>query len=145
MTLMAPASKADVTALGTSVALTCVCKSGLQPICPYCIGRAHLADTISLFGITSVNDLANKPLFPSHDMSWCSKAGVIHSIEALASAAGEAPHTRRGAEKWGGHAYRRGGAHLLAALGLSREDIKAIARHSSNAVDAYLEGADFSM
>ena len=52
------------------------------------------------------------------------------------------PETRRGAEKWGGHAYRRGGVHLYAALGFTREQIKELARHTSSAVDDYLDGAN---
>jgi len=133
-----------VAALGSSVTLSCVCDSGLGHICPYCLGRQHLADMMHKYGLKSHNDLVDKPLFPSRLGTWCTKDGVISTIAGLATAAGHAPHNRRGAEKWGGHAFRRGGAHMYAALGLSREDIKAIARHTSSAIDAYLEGADLT-
>jgi len=142
-TIMVPASKADVTALGSSITLYCVCHLQLTMICPYCVGRAHLRHLVSLHGSDPAS-FGSTPLFPTMTGTWPTKQGVVQSISSLAAAANEAPSTRRGASKWGGHAFRRGGAHLLAALGLSREDIKAIARHSSNAIDGYLEGANLT-
>ena len=142
LTIVAPASKADISALGASITLVCTCSNGLSTICPFCIGLSQLNTVLTLYKVTGANDLDNIPLFPSPDLTWCSKEGMIQAITTLASAAGKLPHTRRGAECWGGHAFRRGGAHLYAALGFAREDIKAVARHTSNAIDGYLEGAD---
>jgi hypothetical protein len=139
-----PASKADVAALGATVTLCCVCHLQLQAVCPYCHGRQHLRRRVFELGIAHQHELIDKPLFPSSTGEWPTKAGVIDAITKVATAAGELPTTRRGAMKWGGHAFRRGGAHLLAALGVSREDIKAIARHSSDAIDGYLDGANLT-
>ena len=144
ITLTLPASKADPAALGTSVTVACVCNIGLQSICPYCTGRSHLRDMVQSGQLTTQAALSNLPLFPSTLGSWCSKPGLITAISDLASAAGHSASTRRGAGKWGGHAFRRGGVHLLATLGFSRDEIKALARHSSSAIDGYLDGADLS-
>ena len=142
LTLLAPASKADISALGSSVTLACVCSAGLGPVCPVCIGRAHLSRVAAMYNVTDANELDGKPLFPARNRSWCSKQGMTQAIAALASQGGQTPFTRRGAERWGGHALRRGGVHLYASLGLSREQIKTLARHSSSAIDGYLDGAD---
>lgn len=136
----APASKADITAIGASVTMCCVCHLQLACVCPYCIGRGHLRDMLQLYG-TSTTTFGTTPLFPTSSGNWPTKAGIIEMITKFATAAGEAPTSRRGAHKWGGHAFRRGGVHLLAALGLSREDIKTVARHTSDAIDGYLDGA----
>jgi len=142
ITIIASASKTDISALGVSVTLQCTCTSGITVACPYCIGVKHLERLIIRFEVTSATQLGDIPLFPSKSGSWCTKQGMIEAITALASQAKIPAVTRRGTNKWGGHAYRRGGVHLMAALGFTRDQIKAVARHSSSAVDGYLEGAD---
>ncbi len=99
---------------------------------------------IQRYRVTAPSQLAEIPLFPSQKGSWCSKLGVVEAISALASLADVSAVTRRGSFKWGGHAFRRGGAHMLTTLGYSRDQIKAVARHSSSAIDGYLEGADLT-
>ncbi len=142
ISITASASKTDPSAMGATVTLTCVCHLGLATVCPYCVGRAHLALIIVYYGIETKEQQHDQPLFPSTAGTRCTKAGMIHAISTMATAAGQTARTRRGADKWGGHAWRRGGVHLMASLGLSRTQIKEAARHSSNAVDGYLEGAD---
>ena len=144
ISILAPAFKADISALGTSVTLSCSCAAGLKSICPYCIGSDFLQSAVSGLTIKDKPLVSNMPLFPSNSGTWCSKAGMIEAIEAIATLSGQTPTTRRGAQKWGGHAPRRGGAHLLASLGFPREHIKAMARHSSSAIDGYLDGADLT-
>ena len=99
LSITVSASKADVTALGATVTLCCVCHCQLQSICPYCIGRVHLKARMSELSITSRDQMIDKPLFPSGTGAWPTKAGVVEAITALASATGLAPSTRRGALK----------------------------------------------
>ena len=143
-TITAAASKADIAALGVSVTLNCSCQIGIITACPYCVGVKHLEAMIKRYRVTAPSQLAEIPLFPSQRGSWCTKLGVIEVITSLASLADVSAVTRRGSFKWGGHAFRRGGAHMLARLGYSRDQIKAVARHSSSAIDGYLEGADLA-
>eukprot|EP00969_Alexandrium_andersonii_P206300 9114736-Alexandrium_andersonii.AAC.1 len=47
--------------------------------------------------------------------------------------------TPSGAERWGGHALRRGGAQFFGAAGVEIWRIQALARHSSGASLGYLQ------
>jgi hypothetical protein len=81
------------------------------------------------------------PIFPTMKGERASKTSMVAEISAAAGDLGETAVTRSGACRWGGHAWRRGAAHFLAAQGIQVLDIKRHARHSSAAIDAYLEGA----
>ena len=73
-------------------------------------------------------------------LSFPSKLGVIQTIRAAADRLQIPTQTASGAQSWGGHALRRGGAQFLATRGIDIHRIQALARHSSNAILLYLDG-----
>jgi hypothetical protein len=140
------ASKSDPDAKGVSRELVCACGQcpGAKPmvdhsLCPVCVIRSHKSFVTSKF-----QHLDNPPLFPTATGHTPTKAAMVQTIAAAAARLGERPHTRSGAEKWGGHAWRRGGVHFLAASGVQTIDIQLHARHSSSAILAYLDGANLA-
>lgn len=139
-------SKSDTEAKGVFRELSCVCgqcpgtKSLVpQALCPVCIIRSRKKRILLAFPT-----LDSPPLFPTLNGRPPTKAAMVTTIAAAASALGEPARTRSGAERWGGHALRRGGVHFLAAAGVPTLDIQLHARHSSSAIMAYLDGANLA-
>ena len=140
------ASKTDPQAKGVFRDLSCVCGacpgagSMVHPsLCPVCTMRTHVRQIRQRFaGIPDV------PLFPTATGKPPTKEAMVHSIAAHASLLKKSVVTRSGAAQWGGHAWRRGGVHWFAAAGVSTVDIQLHARHSSNAILGYLEGANLA-
>jgi hypothetical protein len=144
VSILLPASKADVMALGESRGHGCACENrkdgpALIPtrMCPACLLKAQVNFVKDEFpGLGE-----DAPLFPGISGEFPSKAGVVSTIAALAGQLGKREKTHSGAPCWGGHAMRRGGAQYLAAAGVDVWRIQALARHSSAAVLAYIEKA----
>ena len=141
-------SKSDPAAVGVSRALSCVChKHSTVPVlpsvlCPVCLLRFQLNWVTDAFQVAAAD---NFPLFPTARGRYPSKAGMVATIEAMAKLLDESPVTRSGTARWGGHAWRRGGAWLLYGAGASALDVGRHARHSSSAIVAYLDGCDRSL
>ncbi len=150
-TLELPISKSDPEGRGVSRTLACVCgKFGGEKVrqvsasahssverilCPRCMIEMQLNVTAQICAEPDA------PLFITRSGKHATKAAMIAEIAGAASKVGEQARTRSGAERWGGHAWRRGGVHMLASLGVPILELKRHARHSSAAIDLYLEGA----
>ena len=140
-----PKSKVDLQSKGTFRDLVCVCghcpdSPALLPksLCPVCTVNSHVEWLKSNFGTSQV------PLFPDIEGFMVSKNSMVSTIASAAQVAGEHAKTRSGTNRWGGHAWRRGGVHFLAQSGVPVLEIQMHARHSSTAILAYLEGAHVS-
>ena len=79
------------------------------------------------------------PLAPTSSGDFPAKTTIIATIRAAAEFLKLELKTPSGAEAWGGHALRRGGAQFLARKGVPVPLIQAMARHSSGAVYGYIE------
>ena len=139
-----PASKADTTAMGTARSHGCAC--GRQEavehplpleLCPAC----QLSDQLQYVSQRWGEGL-EVPLWPDASGKFCSKQAIVDTIVAAATWVGLPTRTPAGAEAWGGHSLRRGGAQYLAQQGIDTWRIQALARHSSSAILAYLEEAN---
>ena len=130
-----PASKTDISALGTARSHGCAC-GGAKPVavpfarvlCPACQLREQRDAVQQEFGSADT-----VPLWPNARGEFCSKKAFIATIKTAAQQLGLRIRTPAGAEAWGGHAFRRGGAQFLAAQGIDTWRIQALARHLSNA------------
>ena len=79
------------------------------------------------------------PLAPTSSGDFPAKITIIATIRAAAEYLKLELKTPSGAEAWGGHALRRGGAQFLARKGVPIPLIQAMARHSSGALFGYIE------
>ena len=79
------------------------------------------------------------PLFSDREGNFLKKSAIIETINRAGFLIGTRLKSHNNADSFGGHSLRRGGIAFLAAFGVARENIKILARHSSNAVDKYLE------
>ncbi len=141
-----PASKTDISALGTARMHGCACgrkatvAAKLPPeLCPSCQLAAQHAMVVAWLG-----ERDTAPLWPDDQGSFCTKKAMIDTIVAAAKLLNLRIKTPAGAEAWGGHAFRRGGAQYLAQQGIDVWRIQALARHSSNAIMGYLDEANLS-
>ena len=141
-----PASKSDPAALGVTRTHRCACgrRSGdpgvmNHAVCPACQLIEQVAEVRKRFGPDPA-----LPLFPTEAGTFVTKGAMIESIKAAARELGLPLVGHAGAELWGGHAWRRGGAQGLARAGVEVWRIQALARHSSAAILAYVEGAHVS-
>ena len=147
VTLTLPASKTDAAALGVSRTHTCACgKRSCFPavlahdMCPAC-ALIEQREAVVAMKLSERPDDPAHPLFPDASGRFTTKAGMIGSIKGAALALDLPLVSNAGAELWGGHAWRRGGAQWLAVAGVEVWRIQALARHSSTAILGYLEGA----
>jgi len=138
-----PASKTDPSAIGVSRSHKCACgkRAGhggiIAPeLCPACAAIEHCEFVKGKFG-----DRDDLPLFPDASGRFVSKAGMTGSIVEAARELGLPTVGHGGAELFGGHAWRRGGAQYLARAGVEIWRIQALARHSSSAILGYIENA----
>ena len=138
-----PASKSDPAALGVARTHRCACgKRNCDPavlehdMCPAC----QLIEQAEFVRASFGNDLS-RPLFPDSAGGFVPKAAMVESIKQAAVELGLPLTGHSGAELWGGHAWRRGGAQGYARAGVELWRIQALARHSSSAILGYVEGA----
>ena len=80
------------------------------------------------------------PFFPTSSGEFPSKTAMVSTIRELAESL-PGYNAATAAHKLGGHANRRGGVFLLAALGVPIIEIQYHVRHSSACVLHYLKGA----
>ena len=139
-----PASKADITALGTARSHDCACGRQAparcplpQELCPACQLRDQAQFVSGRWGTGT-----KVPLWPDSDGQFCAKQAMVDTIVAAAALLGLQTRSPAGTEVWGGHSLRRGGAQYLAQQGIDTWRIQALARHSSSAILAYLEEAN---
>ena len=141
-----PASKTDISALGTARVHGCACGQ-LTPtaaaipleLCPACSLREQARWVTEQFA-----GRPDIPLWPTETGAFCTKKAVVETIVAAARLLGLRTTTPAGAAAWGGHAFRRGGAQYLAQQGIDVWRIQALARHSSTAILAYLEESNLA-
>ena len=138
-----PASKTDPSAIGVARSHKCTCgtctnEMGLvaPEMCPACAVMAQVRFVHEKFG-----DDPSWPLFPDSSGGFVSKAGMVGSIVRAIEELGLPTTGHGGAELYGGHAWRRGGAQYLARAGVEIWRIQALARHSSGAILGYIENA----
>ena len=138
-----PASKADPAAIGVCRSHKCACgRRSSDPavlsevMCPACSIIDQVDWVKAEFGVSP--DL---PLFPTASGDFTTKIKMVEHIKAGAGLLGLPLLGHAGAELWGGHAWRRGGAIWLAQAGVEIWRIQALARHSSCAILRYVEGA----
>ena len=81
------------------------------------------------------------PLFYTTTGSVPTKAKVVETFEALATATGLPLLSPEGLRLFGGHTARVTGAQALAACGVSIDKIRILARHSGDAVLRYVAQA----
>ena len=115
-----PASKTDISALGTARSHGCACGQQAQAaatlpleLCPSCQlqeQRRFVADWLG--------ERQDAPLWPDQHGAFCSKKMMVDTIVAAARLVGLRVKTPAGAEAWGGHSLRRGGAQYLAQQGI---------------------------
>jgi hypothetical protein len=131
-TLLLPVSKSDVQALGKSRSLRCSCPS---PLCP--VGAAKRL-FLSAKARPSSSGCADHliPLIADLEGAPVSKANLVKSFRALATAAGMPPTTRIT-----GHSCRVTGAQRMAAAGISEWRIQVFGRWGSDAVLRYIREA----
>ena len=136
-------SKTDPRALGATRSHRCACGSVpdaprvLSPaLCPYCCLKEHL-HLLQSSGLAA----PDAPLFPTATGLPPSKRGVVLTITALMSRLGLPAHSASGAPLWGGTQCVWGGSSTSAAPASRLQRIQALARHSSNAIFGYLQGA----
>lgn len=141
-----PASKTDISALGTARVHGCACGERAtvaarlpRALCPACQLLDQQAFVLRRFG--SRRDV---PLWPTQAGAFPSKKAVVATIIEAAKVLGLRTTTPAGAESWGGHAFRRGGAQYLAKQGIDTWRIQALARHSSTAILKYLDEANLT-
>ena len=140
--LTLPVSKTDICAKGTVRQHGCACgvRSGgpqlvPQALCPACSLLAQAAFVRAAF--PELGEEA--PLAPTSSGDFPAKITIIATIRAAAEYLKLELKTPSGAEAWGGHALRRGGAQFLARKGVPIPLIQAMARHSSGAIFGYIE------
>ena len=159
ITLTLPVSKADPSALGTSVTHGCCCLSvatdGLEhsackelmrsrALCPF----HQLLDHMAILRRTFPKRFDNNgwarpgfPLFPDSSGRVCTKEGVAATIRRAAALLGQPTHDPGGLALHTGHALRVTGAQALARAGLSEHQISLLARWGSAAVLRYIRTA----
>ena len=108
-------------------------------LCPHCVAVAHVRNLKQRFPDKSVSAY---PLFPDERGLPVSKAKMIESAANVAASVGVAPRNTRGAPRWGGHLFRRGGSQAWYQLGISVRDLGTHARHSISAILLYIEEAE---
>ena len=150
ITLIIPVSKTDTRAAGCRRTLACRNPNSREEceglVCPFCVAVRALRIQEELTGVTSPMDEAKEvPLFgQQHDpfsvvekemMIEAAKQDAAWLVEAIPEAAAMNPGQITG------HFMRRSGCKRLAREGVPREAIKHLARHSSSAVDGYVEEA----
>ena len=137
-------SKSDPTALGAHRTHRCACSEtpngsgAFSPLlCPVCVVHAQFRSLEAHFGARASEDAALPP-FPTIAGCVVAKRDVVETIKHAASLLNLPLREPSGAERWGGHALRRGGAQYLGAAGVEIHRIQALARHSSNAIMSYV-------
>ncbi len=144
--ILLPASKSDPTAVGVFRSQCCCCADSGAPVpaigCPRCILVRQHAWVRESFGdgLTEA-EISALPLFPSSTGAFCSKAATVATIVAAAVKLGLQAEAHTGAQAFGGHALRRGGAQGLASWGIDIWRIQCLARHSSAAILRYVGDA----
>ena len=143
VTINLSASKTDPTALGAQRTHKCACGSCPKSphalgtdLCPACAVIRHLA---RLAALPFFSD--HCPLFPTEAGEFPSKTAMVATIRLAAASLSLPSHSKAGAQEWGGHSLRRGGAQFLGRAGVEIWRIQALARHSSAAILLYLADA----
>jgi len=138
-----PASKTDPSAIGVARSHKCSCgartsEPGLvaPELCPACAVIAQTDFVRTKFGCDP-----SLPLFPDARGKFVGKTGMVRSIVMAIIELGLPTTGHGGAELYGGHSWRRGGAQYLARAGVEIWRIQALARHSSGAILGYIENA----
>jgi hypothetical protein len=142
--IMLTASKTDPSALAVTRELACMCDIlGLAPeLCPYCSTLQQVKLVYSICKPISKEAWHLLPLMPTPAGGVVSKRAMVLFLNITAESAGIECVAHNGSKKLGGHAWRRGGVHMLHGLGVATIDIQFHARHSSGATLGYLQGAN---
>ena len=145
--LSLPASKTDIQALGAARSHACACggwRDGApllpRELCPACVLRDQVGWARAKGASSQDGPL---PLFPAEG-DFPTKAGIVATIAYAAERLGLPLLESSGAQRWGGHALRRGGAQYLGRSGVEVWRIQALARHSSSAILGYLGDSHIS-
>ena len=131
-----PTSKTDPRALGTERSWGCLCQAGKDVPCPYHALVRQLGRVQGLAQVLDA-DLNAMPLFPDEDGYRITKGASIATIVEAARRSGELVLTPAGAQQFGGHSLRTGGASMLARWGLNPFRIQSLGRWRSNLVIHY--------
>jgi hypothetical protein len=108
--------------------------------CPFHLLVDHLkwmeayADARSL-------DVSQLPLALTEEGRPVTKEAMVCTFEEIAMACGEPLTDADGVRRYGGHSARVTGAQSLTAIGISIDKVKLLARHSSDALYRYVQGA----
>ena len=150
VTLMLPVSKTDAQAKGCRRTLACLAPSATEDcegiMCPYCSTLKAVRRQMAATGVdTNMAEADVVPLMgqTGDPLKVVDKGDVIAAAREdalwLLNYVPEACHIDP--ERISGHFMRRTGCKRLARDGVPREAIKHLARHSSAAVDGYIEEA----
>ena len=139
--LLLPSSKTDPRAVGITRTWDCCCSAGsLSTICPVHALRRQAARLSALASELGV-DVGPLPLFPGSDGREVGKAAAVATITAVAQMYGVAIRNAKGANLFGGHSLRTGGAAFLASRGVNPFKIQALGRWRSPLVIHYAGAA----
>ena len=143
-----PISKTDPQAVGCQRSWGCVCSGevGTSPRrpCPYHAALDHMAYLAREFGNEEGLLPAGLPLFPNCSGGWCTRAGFIGTIAALAARLKVPTTDDLGRSTIGEHVWRISGSRHLAALDVPIPIIKLLARWGSDTVMRYIADAPLS-
>ena len=143
-----PVSKMDPQAAGCVRSWGCVCGSGSPCgsffLCPHRAAVSHLARLRVLFGKSDSSLPSDLPLFPNSRGSWCSKAGFVGTVRALALRLNIDTIDELGRCAVGEHVWRVSGSRYLASLDVPVPIIRLLARWGSDAILRYIADAPLS-
>ena len=141
-----PVSKTDPQAVGCQRSWGCVCdatSSSHRP-CPYHAAVSLKAYLAEHFGNEDGLLPVGLPLFPNCSGGWCSRAGFLGTISAMAEQLKVATVDDLGRSTIGEHVWRISGSRHLAALDVPIPIIKLLARWGSDTVMRYIADAPLS-
>ena len=128
--------KTDTQGIGETVYFECICGEieGTKATCPTC--------ALSTLHKARAGAPLDGPLVVDSEGLGITKVNIIKMIEHFATTLGLPLLDESGRNRFGGHAFRGGGAQVLAEIGVKRETIKTLGRWASDvALDRYLRGA----
>ena len=146
VTLRLSVSKSDPQAKGCSRSLACCCDKHGSHLCPFHVTKELVVIQTRRTQRDQRHALAwQTPLIGRVDdpYSFVTKEAVVAALRddmSLLQAMGELPEDFN-AESISGHSFRRSGAQQLALEGVPLDLIQHLARHSSQAILAYVEDA----
>ena len=138
-----PASKNDLTAVGTAREHGCACRGTPSASCPAHAAWDHLSflrDRFPDFWRSSAAPM-DLPLFPTASGAACAKEAMANTIAHAASLLGVELSAPDGSERVSGHSLRATGAQGLAAAGVDTWAIELLGRWGGDTVRGYIREA----